>query len=312
MPGLVSQRLIFVTGKGGVGRSTVSAALAIATANSGLRTLLAEVAGQDRARRAFAREGRVLQEVELAPRLFAISIAPERAMEEYLQVRIGALGRALSSTRPFQALTAATPGMREMQTMAKIWELAHPDRPAGAGRAYDVVVVDGPATAYGIGLLRTPRMFAELARVGPVATGARLIAAMVADTAFTGFVAVTTADEMAVTETLALRDALEADRLSLSAVVVNRLYPDRFTADEIAELEGCEGDARFRSAVRAAVFEHRRARLGSAQVERLAGHLTVPLVALPFMFADELGQGALRRLADALAEAWPAGVAAAA
>src|SRR5205814_1879936 len=153
----------------------------------------------------------------LAPRLFAISIDPKRAMEEYLRIRIGALGRALGSTKLFRGMTAATPGMREMQTMAKIWELAHPDRPAGAGLPYDVVIVDAPASGHAIGLLRTPRTFAELARVGPVANGARLIAAMITDSAFTGFVAVSTAEEMAVDETLFLRDALEADGLNLSA-----------------------------------------------------------------------------------------------
>jgi anion-transporting ArsA/GET3 family ATPase len=304
----VSHQLIFVTGKGGVGKSTVSAALAIASARSGLRTLLAEISSQDFVQRTFGREDRLLEEVKLAPGLFGISIDPERAMEEYLRIRMGALGQALGSTKLFQALTMATPGMREMQTMAKIWELAHPDRPGGGGRPYDVVVVDAPATGHAIGLLRTPTTFAELARVGPVANGARTIATMVADPAFTGFVAVTTAEEMAVNETLSLRDALKADGLSLSALVVNRLSPDRFTRDEVTELEGCvvEAPDAVQGAVRAAVFEHQRASLESAQVARIAGQMAAPLVALPLLSVDEFGQAALHTLADALAAAWPA------
>lgn len=232
-------------------------------------------------------------------------------MEEYLRIRLGALGRALGSTKLFQRLTRATPGMRDMQTMAKIWELAHPDRPAGGGLSYDIVVVDAPATRHAIGLLRTPRTFAELARVGPVANGARMIATMIAEPAFTGFVAVTTAEEMAVTETLSLRDALEADGLSLSTVVLNRLRPDRFTRDEVGELKRCvvEAPGAVQDAVRAAVSEHHRASRESAQVERIAGNVGVPLVALPFLFVDEFGQRALHTLANALAEAWPAHVA---
>jgi anion-transporting ArsA/GET3 family ATPase len=311
VPGIVSHHLIFVTGKGGVGKSTVSAALAIASARRGLRTLLAEISSQDSVQRMFAREDRLVEEVELAPGLFGISIDPARAMEEYLRIRIGALGRALGSTNLFQAVTMATPGMREIQTMAKIWELAHPDRPAGGGRAYDLVVVDAPATGHAIGLLRTPGTFAKLARVGPVANGARTIATMVADPAFTGFVAVTTPEEMAVNETLSLRDALEADGLSLSTLVVNRLYPDRFTRDEVTELKGSVVGApdAVQGAIRAAMFEHHRASLEGAQVGRIAGQMAAPLVALPFLFVDEFGQAALHTLADTLAAAWPAQVA---
>jgi hypothetical protein len=157
-------------------------------------------------------------------------------------------------------------------------------------------------------MLRTPTTFAGLARVGPVAKGARMIAAMVADRAFTGLVAVTTAEEMAVTETLSLRDDLDTDGLSLSTVVVNRLHPDRFTPDEVTELERCVADTpeAVQSAVRAAVHAHHRERSESAQVERLGGHAAVPLLALPFLFTNEFGQGALQTLADVLTEAWPA------
>jgi anion-transporting ArsA/GET3 family ATPase len=134
---------------------------------------------------------------------------------------------------------------------------------------------------------------------------------MIADREFTGFVAVTTAEEMAITETLSLRDALEAEGLNLSAVVLNRIFPDRYTRNEVAELEECDVEAAdaVHGAVRAAVFEHQRASAESAQVRRIARHSAVPRVALPFLFVEEFGKGALHTLADALAEAWPMHVA---
>lgn len=304
--GLFDHRLIFVTGKGGVGKSTVAMAIAIAGTRRGLRTIVAEVASQDRIQRAFEAESQLFTELELSPGLFAISIDPELAMEEYLRVKTGALGRALGSTKVFRALTMATPGMREMQTIAKIWELAQADRPANGTAGYDLVVVDAPATGHGVALLRTPRTFAEIARVGPVAQGGRMIAEMVADHEFTGLVAVATPEEMAVNETLALRDALALDGLKLDAVILNRLYPERFDASDVAELQrgaaGMESEV-VEGAIQAALFEHRRAVTQGIQVTRLLEAVDVPLLRLPYLFVDDLDRKALEGLADTLEDA---------
>src|SRR5205823_8823750 len=146
-------------------------------------------------------------ELELAPGLFTISIEAERAMEEYLRVKAGPLGHAVSSSRLFRALTMATPGMREMLSMGKVWELAQLQRRTRGAAPYDLVIVDAPATGHGVGLLRTPKMFADIARVGPIAHQGRTIAATIADRQFTAVIAVSTPEEMPVNETLLLRDA---------------------------------------------------------------------------------------------------------
>ena len=114
MPGLLDRRLIFVTGKGGVGKSTVATALGLHAARSGRRTIVAELASQERVRRTFSQTGETFEEVELADGLYTISIDPESAMEEYLRVKTGALGQALGASRLFQAFAMATPGMREL------------------------------------------------------------------------------------------------------------------------------------------------------------------------------------------------------
>jgi anion-transporting ArsA/GET3 family ATPase len=174
--GLLDRRLIFVTGKGGVGKSTVATALGLVAARQGRRTIVAELSSQDRVREAFAQSGDTFQEVALADGLYTISIDPQHAMEEYLRVKTGAVGQALGHSRLFHAFAMATPGMRELLSIGKVWELAQLERRTHGADVYDLVIVDSPAAGHGVGILHTPRTFAEIARVGPIAHQARTIA----------------------------------------------------------------------------------------------------------------------------------------
>lgn len=301
---LFDRRLIFVTGKGGVGKSTVSTALGLVAARRGLRTIVAELSSQRQLQQAFEHEAGLFEEVELAPGLFTISIDPQHAMDEYLRVKTGAVGHLLASSRVFAALAMATPGMRELLSIGKVWELAQLERRTRGAAPYDLVIVDAPATGHGIGVLRTPRTFAEIARVGPVAHQSRTIAATLADREFTALVAVTTAEEMPVNETLFMCDELSSDGLRLDAVIVNSLYPARFDVAEVAQLAGALTEidgAPARGAIHGALSEHARAETQRVQLSRLQEGLATPLIELPYVFASELGRDELEQLADALA-----------
>ena len=303
MPELFTRRLIFVTGKGGVGKSTVATALGVVAARRGLRTIVAELAGQERVQRTFAREGGTFEEVELADGLFAISIDPQHAMEEYLRVKTGAVGQALGHSRLFHAFAMATPGMRELLSIGKVWELSQHQRRTDDADAYDLVIVDSPAAGHGAAILRTPRTFAEIARVGPIAHQAGSIAATIADRSFTGVIAVSTAEEMPVNETLWLRDALADEGIPLEATIVNSCYPDRFTAVEHAELQDARERADSplaRAALAAALSEQARARIQHEQLERLREGLGTELIELPYLFAEEMARPELEQLADVL------------
>jgi anion-transporting ArsA/GET3 family ATPase len=305
VPGLLERRLIFVTGKGGVGKSTVSIALGLVAARRGLRTIVAELASQDRIRQAFAQSGETFEEVEIADGLFTISIDPESAMEEYLRVKTGPVGQALGSSRLFQAFAMATPGMRELLSIGKVWELAQFERRTSGAETYDLVIVDSPAAGHGAGILRTPRTFAEIARVGPIAHQARMIAATIADREFTSVAAVATAEEMPVNETFWLRDILAQDDVTLDAVIVNALYPARFSDAERTRLQRARSKAQsppVNAALGAALSEHARARTQSEQLERLRDGLGHELVQLPYLFAEQITQPELETLADALEE----------
>ena len=117
------------------------------------------------------------------PSLFAFSIDPQRALEEYLllQIRIRPLYELLFKNRIFTYFAAATPGLRELVTIGKVWELAQLDRRVKKGAKYDLVIVDAPATGHGLGLLRTPKTFGDIARVGPIKRQADTIYEFITD-----------------------------------------------------------------------------------------------------------------------------------
>src|SRR3954452_22382710 len=227
--GLLDKPLVVVTGKGGVGKSTVAAALGLTAARRGKRTIIAEVARRDDVSRVLGGTG--VHEDELAPRLHHISIDPEEAMEEYLvdQLPSRALADVLLSSRGFSYFAAATPGLRELLTVGKVWELAQDDRRTPGAQPYDLVVLDAPATGHGVAVLAAPRTFAETARVGRIARQGRTIDAMVSDPQRTGVVAVARPEEMPVNETLALQDALRDDvGLEVDLIVCNGMLAQHF------------------------------------------------------------------------------------
>lgn len=300
--GLLDRELIVVTGKGGVGKSTVAAALGMAAARRGMRTCIAEVAARDDVTRALVGDSaEPFVERELGQDLHHISIDPERAMEEYLadQLPVRALADTLASSRAFAYFTAATPGMRELLTIGKVWELAQPDRRTPAAHPYDLVVLDAPATGHGVAILSAPRTFATVARVGPIARQGMKIHAMLADPLRTAVVAVALPEEMPVNETLSLRAALHEEMgLELDTVVVNGLLPHRFGDDEIAALRTAPSSG----AVRAALSADARARGQRQQAGRLAAGLGDGRrpVELPFVFEPELDAAALQILSEHL------------
>ncbi|MGI8803960.1 MAG: ArsA-related P-loop ATPase, partial [Solirubrobacteraceae bacterium] len=157
--GLLEKRLVVVTGKGGVGKSTVAAALGLRAAGQGRRTIVAEIGGRGDVERMFGARESTAAEREVAPGLFTIAIDPGRALEEYLadQLPARALADLLASSRTFGYLTAATPGLRELLCIGKVWDLAQPRRRAGGGRNSDLVLLSIPAPEHGTALLAAPR-----------------------------------------------------------------------------------------------------------------------------------------------------------
>jgi anion-transporting ArsA/GET3 family ATPase len=292
---------MIVAGKGGVGRSTVTAALALGATRRGLRTVVAETAGRaDVARMLGGRAAEPLVEVELEPGLHHVTIDRQAALEEYLRYEVRGLfpAAALARSAAFQTFVDAAPGMSDLLTIGKVWELVQRPRHKPRAHEYDAVILDAPASGQLVGLLGAPHTFAAIARVGPVAKQAGTLERTLRDPRTVGVIAVATPEQMAVSETLALQTSLtERFGIELDAVVANRVFPSRFTAQDALALSGAPDDP----AVRSARWFAARAKAQRAQLARLRrGIAPTRLTTLPFRFEAELERADVERFADLL------------
>jgi anion-transporting ArsA/GET3 family ATPase len=323
MPSLLQRKLIVVTGKGGVGKTTITAALGLLAARRGLRTIMVEVGDQHRlpALLGASVEGEHGVEVDLSAHtdlggqadndggLWSLTIDPDRVLTHWLGKLGGRISaRVLGSSSTFQYFVAAAPGAREMLSMVEVWNLTQ-DKRGRSNQDYDLVLLDAPATGHALAMLRSPRTFAAIARVGPLAGQAQRVRELLLDPARSGYVAVALGSEMAVTETLELQDGLREElERELDAMLVNGMLPKRFDGEELARIEeaGADGNGALASmAARAARAAYERGRTQQNQLARLrrrqTGTDSAPRVlGVPFVFEAELGLAAVGQIADLL------------
>jgi hypothetical protein len=302
---IVDTALVVVTGKGGTGRTTVAAALGVASAARGRRTIVCEVAGQARVPALLGARGTAAPGVEqrVGDGLWATTIEPHAALEEWLGRQLPRrLVGPLARSGAFGGFVAAAPGARELVTIAKAWELGEARRWRRDEAAYDSVILDAPASGHGLGLLRTPHTFAEIARIGPIAGTARAVNAALVDPARSAVVAVALPGELAVSETLELEHRV-GDRLGrgLDAIVVNSVWPRRITARDASRIAAADG-ALAPAVEHAARAANERVRTQQAQLARLRRDGIARVHTLPFVFSGVVGSAQIHAFSARLAE----------
>lgn len=306
---LLQRQLLFVTGKGGTGKSTVAAALAELAAARGMRTLVCEMDAKGALANAFEVGELGFAPRELRPNLFAMVMNTEDSLREYLRlfVRIPLIGRLGPLAHTFDFVADAAPGVKEILAVGKLcYEVRE--------RHYDVVVVDAEASGHIVAQIDAPRAIRELVHVGMVREQTEWMLAILADPTRTGVVVVTTPEEMPVTETVELvRSVQQSTPVDVAAVVANRVLPQWFDAAEqevfelvaspaaepaLAELAG----AKVTTVLQAARLAAAR-RVGAEQhLARMREQLPagIAVVEVPEMFSRSGGRRVVSLVGEAL------------
>ncbi len=311
MSSLLDLKLVFVTGKGGVGKTTVATALALFASQRGKRVLICEVDAKGDVAGFYEAPPTNFNEREILPGLFAMTMDTEASLREYLklQLRIPVVGRIGPLAKAFDFVATAAPGVREVLTVGKpVYEVRE--------RNYDLVVVDAPASGHVISLLSAPQAINNLVKVGLIRSQTDWLLDILSDPLTTGLLAVCTPEEMPVSETIELAARVkEETSVKLSAVVVNRVLPELFGRQEEKVFDVLSTDPRRQELndlvggdtgplLEAARLAVTMRRTRSVHLDRLRACIdeSVPMLYLPYLFTRSHGLRTTRQVALSLGE----------
>jgi anion-transporting ArsA/GET3 family ATPase len=301
MSTLADKRFVLVTGKGGVGKTTVCAAQALALAAKGKRVLVAMCNAKERLSAMLGAPPIGPEVSPVADGVWAVNIQPEKALEEYgiLVLHSRALYKTLFDNRYVRSFLRAVPGMQEWAMLGKAWWHTTERRSDGSFK-YDVVILDAPATGHGLDMLRVPKVILDVAPQGLLRRDAERAWTLFGDASTSAIVLVTAPEEMPTTETIELAHALGEMGLPIGRVVVNGVLPPLFSRAERATLEDMRPDGprgKGEPAVFAARNRAARERVQAESLNRLSRELPIAPAFLPLLMEDASTPEAIRQLA---------------
>jgi anion-transporting ArsA/GET3 family ATPase len=321
VPGdLFAKRLVVVSGKGGVGKTVISSALAQVASARGMNVLLVTMDDNGRAAQLFESEQSVGDRITpLRGGVSGLYLDPSTVAADYFhkQLRVRALVRHIMGSRLFQNWFRVTPAIKEMICLGKVWDLVEESSWWRNKPTWDLIVFDAPATGHGLGLLGLPEQASKLL-MGPLRKNALGVQAMLENAMTTGLLIVTIPEEMPVQEAVHFYDqAQEHLRVPLEGVVLNAISPERFTETPDVEpiladpqgsaalevLVGARVEAAVSALTEAADYSAARARMTARYRSELEERVDLPLVEVPHVFSELFGFTQLQRVADSLERA---------
>jgi anion-transporting ArsA/GET3 family ATPase len=306
---IYDRRFVIVAGKGGVGKSTVCAALAMAAARRGKRVLIVELANKGRAHLLFEHPTEVGYEpVELHPGIDCINVTTEPALEEYglMKLRWKRLYKVVFENPMMRTLVRMLPGMKELLLIGKAWYLEQ-ERDDRTGKPrWDMLIVDAPATGHGALVFQIPHVIMETVKAGPMLDETRRIQQMLMDRTRTCLNIVTLPEEMPVNEALELESMTkEKLQIGLGYLFVNSIWPETPSDNELEILRAYRNvasgrDERFDNVLQTLRFMVRRRNAQLGHLTRVQSHSSLPAVQLPYLIKDHFGLEALEALSHQL------------
>jgi anion-transporting ArsA/GET3 family ATPase len=301
MASLDDKKFIIVTGKGGVGKTTVCAAEALALAARGKRVLVAMCNAKERLSTMLGSELVGSEVTPVAPNVWAVNMDPEVALEEYglMVLKSRTLYKLLFDNKYVRTFFRAVPGMQEWAMLGKAWW--HTTETDDGGRArFDVVILDAPATGHGLDMLRVPKVIVDVVPSGLLRRDAERAWTMFQDPSSCAVVLVTLPEELPTSETIELARALRNElKLPIGKVVVNAVLPPLFSRDERAALEAvsARGESPGEAALSAGHDRATRERVQAESLARLSKELPIAPSFLPLLFEDAANPASIRELA---------------
>ncbi len=294
---LFKRKLLIVSGKGGVGKTTIAATLGLAAAKRGLKTLLVEVHAAEKMAEVFSHPAIGYQETLLRENLFSINVDPHSAFEEYVveQIHSKRLYHLVFENRFVRSFLDATPGLSELLEIGKIWTLAERDK------KYDLTIVDAPATGHGLAFLTVPKVVASAVRVGPIKNKAAAILKLLQDETKTLLILTTLLEEMPVNETLEMLESARSKvGIAIGPVIANAIFPTLLEEEEwekIRQKTATPTTEEFELFTFLFQSHQKRRQQEQGYLKELKGELgDTPLWELPYLFRRKIDLQALEIL----------------
>ena len=314
---LFNKRVLFMTGKGGVGKTTISAAVAFAARDRGLKVCLIEVGQSPNLPYIFNKDIPVYQETPVEDGITVFSLDPNMALKEYVvkMAKVKKVADWLLNNQVMQYLTQAAPGWRELITVGKIWHvetqtIGYKKRPK-----YDLIVVDAPATGHGISFLRVPAVILEVLKFGPLRQQTFEVQKMLLDPERTMLNIVTLPEEMPVNEAVYMHNvAKETLQIPTGFTFVNSMFPPLFDENEaknyakfkkdkagVSKLKSMFPD-KGKALFKAADEREKRAKLSSYYQDVILEKIGPPVISVPHLYSGRLDKEAVIKISKIIGD----------